>query len=88
MVVVGCGFGEFVDQRAALGFRQEGELEGLSDREEPRIGGHRIRPFLLCGSELEEFRNALGVLVGLESGEKVVDELHSAGCSDATGQEQ
>ncbi|MGW7387007.1 hypothetical protein [Streptomyces sp. NPDC054794] len=88
VVVVGGGFGEFVDQRAALAFRQERELEGLSDRGEPSIGGHRIRPFLLCGSELEEFRNALGVLVVLEAGEKVVDKLHAPGCSDATCQKQ
>ncbi|MDQ0904196.1 hypothetical protein QFZ22_000181 [Streptomyces canus] len=85
--MVGGGFGEFGHQRTALGFRQERELEGLSDRGEPSIGGHRIRPFLLCGSELEEFWNALGVLVVLEAGEKVIDELHAAGCSDATCQE-
>ncbi|MFI9248027.1 hypothetical protein ACIGXF_36950 [Streptomyces sp. NPDC053086] len=88
VAVDGGGFGEFVDQRAALAYRQERELEGLSDREEPGVRGHRIRPFLLCGSELEEFWNALSVLVGLEAGEKVVDELHAAGCSDATCQEQ
>lgn len=86
--MVGGGFGEFVDQRASLGFGQECELEGLSDRGEPSIGGHRIRPFPLCGSELEEFRNSLCLLIGLEAGEKVVDELHAARCSDATGQEQ
>jgi hypothetical protein len=45
----GGGFGEFVDQRAAFGLGQERELEGLSDRREPSIGGHRIRPFLLAG---------------------------------------
>jgi hypothetical protein len=43
--------------------------------------------FALCGSELEEFRNSLGVLVVPEAGEQVVDELHAAGCSDAAGQE-
>src|SRR5690242_10579905 len=49
-------------------------------RNSPRYEGiDRFRPFLLCGSELEEFRNALGVLVVLEAGEQVVDELHAAG---------
>lgn len=43
--------------------RAPGPGQGLSDRGEPRIGGHLIRLFLLGGSELEEFRNALGVLV-------------------------
>ncbi|MFI9568907.1 hypothetical protein [Streptomyces rishiriensis] len=47
-----------------------------------------VRSFPLCGSELEEFWNAWGVLVGLESGQKGVDKLHAARCSDASCQEQ
>ena len=42
----------------------------------------------LCGSKLEEFRNALGVLVGMEAGEQIVDKLHAAWCSDVTCQKQ
>jgi len=41
----------------------------------------------LCGGEVEEFGYALGVLVGLEAGEQVVDEMDAAGCADAAGQE-
>ncbi|SFG81567.1 hypothetical protein SAMN02787118_12998 [Streptomyces mirabilis] len=42
-------------------------------------GGVRLIGFALCGCELEEFRNCLGMLVRLEAGEKVVDEGDAAG---------
>lgn len=40
------------------------------------------------GCELEEFRNALGVGVGLEAGEELVDEADAAGRAEPAGEEE
>lgn len=63
-------------------------MEGLSDEGNPASVAIGSAPSCYAAASWRSSGNALGVLVVLESGEKVIDKLYAAGCSDATCQEQ